>query len=152
MCDFWHVPHVCFSILSSMLQSCSTTVTKLRVAPERHDALTLLEHSRHYQQYIQENLIEQVPTDPAEVNLSTSYPFYFLYVTINCPLQFEDVSSPVADEVMKEQTDAERTETEWTDQEMEHASHTLYAIPVQNKASTSATFDDVLLLNRSMYY
>ena len=58
----------------------------------------------------------------------------------------------VADEVMEEQADAERTETEWTDQEMEHASHTLHAIPVRNEASISATFDDVLLLNRSMYY
>ena len=66
---------VCFSIPSLMLWRCGTTGTKLRVATERHDASTLLEHSRHCQQYIQENLLEQVPTDPTEVNLSTSYPF-----------------------------------------------------------------------------
>ena len=85
MCNFWHVLHICFSIPSSMLWRCDTTGTKLRVAPERHDASTLLEHSRHYQQYIQENLVEKVPTDPAKVNLSTSCLFYFLCVVIDCP-------------------------------------------------------------------
>ena len=72
MCGFWDVLHVYFSIPSLMLWSCSTTGTKLRIAL---DASTLLEHSRHYQQYIQENLLEQVLTDLAEVNLSTSYLF-----------------------------------------------------------------------------
>ena len=107
-----------------MLWSCGTTGTELRVAPERHDALNLLERSCHYQQYIQENLLEQIPTDPTKVNLSTSYPFCFLCVTIDCPLQFEDVGSPITDEVMEEQTDAEKTETERTDHKREHASHT----------------------------
>ena len=35
-------------IPSSILWSCGTTSTELRIAPERHDALTLLELSRHY--------------------------------------------------------------------------------------------------------
>ena len=86
MCSFWHVLHVCFSIPSLMLWSYGTTGTELRVALERHDASTLLERSRYYQQYIQENLLEQVPTYLTKVNLSTSYPFCFLCVTIDCPL------------------------------------------------------------------
>ena len=85
-----------------MLWSYGTTCIELRVAPERHDALTLLERSRHYQQYIQENLVEQVPTDPAKVNLSTSYPFCFLCVITDCHSLFEDVGSPAADEAMEE--------------------------------------------------
>ena len=97
MCGFWHVLHVCFFIPFLMLQSYGTTCTELRVALEGYDVLTLLEHSCHYQQYIQENLLEQVPTYPAEVNLSTSCPFYFLCIAIDYPLQFEDVGSLIAD-------------------------------------------------------
>ena len=52
------------------------------MALEGYDASTLLEHSHYCQQYIQENLLEHVPTDPDEVNLSTSFPFYFLCVAI----------------------------------------------------------------------
>ena len=135
MCGFWHVPHVCFSIPSSMLQRYGTTDTELRVAPERHDASTLLERSRHYQQYIRENFVEQVPTDPAEVNLSISCLFCFLYVVTDCPSQFEDDGLPIADEVMEEQTDTEKTETERTDQETKHAFHTQHAMSVQSEAS-----------------
>ena len=143
MCGFWHVPHVCFSILSSMLQRCGTTGTEL----ERHHTSTLLELSRHYQQYIQENLLEQVPTDPTEVSISTSCLFYFLCVITNCPSQFKDVGSLVTDEVPEGHADTERT-----DQETKHASHIQHAMPGQGEASTSATFDDVSLLDRSMYY
>ena len=46
----------------------------------------------------------------------------------------------------------EQANTERTDQEREHASHTQNAMPAQGEASTSATFDDVSLLDRSMYY
>ena len=53
---------------------------------------------------------------------------------------------------MKEQADAERTKTEWTDQEREHTSHTQHPMSAQSEASTNATFDDVLLLDRSLYY
>ena len=49
------------------------TGPKLGATLDGYDVLTLLERSRHYQQYIQENLLDQVPIDPAEVNLSTSY-------------------------------------------------------------------------------
>ena len=138
ICSFWHVLHVCFSIPSSMLWSYGPTSTKLRVALERHDTSTLLERSRHYQQYIQENLVEQVPTDSAEVNLSTSYLFYFLCVFIDCPLQFEDAGLPVADEIMEEQIDTGKTETERTDHKREHASYTQHAMPAQGEASASA--------------
>ena len=41
-----------FSIPYSMLWSCSLTGNELRVALEGYDALTLLERSCHYQQYI----------------------------------------------------------------------------------------------------
>ena len=126
--------------------------TELRVAPERHDASTLLEHSHHYHQYIQEHLLGQVPTNPAKVNLSTSCLFYFLYIIIDCPSQFEDVGSPVADEVMDEQVDTRRTKTEMTNQEIEYASYTLHTMHVQSEASMSTTFSDFLLLDRSTYY
>ena len=59
--------HVPFFIPSSMLWSCSLSGPELRVALEGYDTLTLLERSRHYQQYIQENILEQVPTGAAEV-------------------------------------------------------------------------------------
>ena len=49
----WHLRpsrrRIPFSILFSMLWSCSLTGPELRVALEGYDALTLLEHSRHYQ-------------------------------------------------------------------------------------------------------
>ena len=154
MCGFWHVPHVCFSIPSSMLWSYGTTCTELRVAPERHNALTFLERSRHYQQYIQENLVEQVPMDPAEVNLSTSCLFYFLCAVIDYPSQFEDAGLPIADEVIDEQANTRRIETERTDQEMKHASHIQHTMPVRTEASTSATFivdDDWMYLLLNLY-
>ena len=69
-------------IPSLMLWSYGITGTELRVAPERHGVSTLLESSRHYQQYIQENLLEQVPIDPAETNPSTSC----LFVSFVLPL------------------------------------------------------------------
>ena len=138
---------VSFSIPSLMLWSYGTTGTELRIALERHDASTLLECSRHYQQYIQENLVEQVPTDPTEVSISTSCLFCFLYVITNCPSQFKDVGSLIAYEVPKEHADTERT-----DQETKHAFHNQHALHGQGEASTSATFDDVSLLDRSMYY
>ena len=136
---------VSFSIPSLMLWSCSTTGTELRIAL---DTSTLLERSRHYQQYIQENLLEQVLTDPAEVNLSTSCLFYFLCVVIDCPSQFEDVGSPITDEVIDEQANTRRTETEMS----KHASQTQHTMPIQSEASMNATFDDISLLDRSMYY
>ena len=130
MCGFRHVLHVCFSIPSLMLWSCGITGPELRVAPKRHDALTFLDHSCHYQQYIQENLIEQVSIDPAEVNLSISYPFFFLFVITNCPSQFEDAGLPITDEVIEEQTDTGKTETERTYQKREHASHIQHTMHV----------------------
>ena len=148
MCGFQHVPHVCFYVPSSMLQRCGITDTELRVAPERHDASTLLERSRHYQQYIQENLVEHVPTDLTNVNLSTSCLFYFLCVVIDCPSQFEGVGSPIADEVMDEQADTRRTETEMT----KHASQTQYTMPIRSEDSMNASFNDISLLDRLMYY
>ena len=145
MCGFWHVPHVCFSIPSSMLQRCGTIGTELGVASERHNASTLFEHLCHYQQYIQENFLEQVPTDPAKVNLSTSYLFYFLSVVIDCPSQFKDVGLPVADEVMEEQADTRRTGTEMTDQETKHASHIQHTMHVRSEASMSAVTSHYLI-------
>ena len=53
---------------------------------------------------------------------------------------------------MEEQADTDKTDTEWTDKEMEHASYTLHAMLVQSEASMSTTFNDVSLLDRSMYY
>ena len=128
---------------------------ELGAALEGYDASTLLEHSHHYQQYIQENLLEQVPTDPATVNLSTSYPFYFLCVVIDYPSQFEDAGLPIADEVIDEQANTRRTETERTDQEMKHASHIQHTMPVRIEASTSATFivdDDWMYLLLNLYF
>ena len=53
---------------------------------------------------------------------------------------------------MEEQADTKKTRTEITDQETKHASHTQHTMPTRGEASTSATFDDVSLLDRSMYY
>ena len=139
---------VSFFIPSLMLWSYGTTGTELRVALERHDASTLLECSRHYQQYIQENLVEQVPTDPTEVSISTSCLFCFLCVITNCPSQFKDVGSPITDEVMDEQADTKKTRTEMTDQETKHASHIQHTMYVRSEAS----MNNISLLDRSMYY
>ena len=58
----WYLGHfrrrVPFPIPSSMLWSYSLTSPELRVALEGYNALTLLERSRHYQQYIRENILE----------------------------------------------------------------------------------------------
>ena len=113
----WHLGpsrrHIPFSIPSSMLWSCSLTGPELRVTLEGYDTSTLLERSCHYQQYIQENILEQVPTGAAEVYTPTSYSLFSLSLE-SCTdyyLQFEEVGSPVADEAMKEQANIERTET-----------------------------------------
>ena len=121
------------------------TGPELRVALEGYDALTLLERSRHYQQYIQKNLLEQVPTGAAEVNSSTSCPFISFCVITDYHSQFEDVGSPTADETIEEQADIKRNETE-------RASHTQLAETVQGESSTGITLSDISLLGRSMYY
>ena len=54
------------------------TGLELRVTLEGYDTSTLLEHSRHYQQYIQENILEQVPTGTAEVYTPTYYSLFSL--------------------------------------------------------------------------
>ena len=64
-------------IHSLMLWSYDIISPELRVALEGYDASTLLERSHHYQQYIQDNLLEQVSTGATEVNRSTSCPFLF---------------------------------------------------------------------------
>ena len=136
-----------FTIPSLMLWSCSLTGPELRVALEGYDALTLLEHSCHYQQYIQENILEQVPTGGAEVYTSTSYSLFSLSLA-SCTdyhLQFEEVGSPIADEAMEEQADTERTKTT-------RASHTHHAETVRGESSASTTLGDISLLDRSMYY
>ena len=56
-----------FPIPSFMLWSCSLTGPTLRAALEGYEATTLLQHSHNYQQYIRENLLEQVPTADAKV-------------------------------------------------------------------------------------
>ena len=78
------------------------TSPELLVALERYDASTLLEHSRHYQRYIQENILEKVSTSIAEVYSSPFYSLFSLSLAscTNYHLQFEDVGSPVADEAM----------------------------------------------------
>ena len=80
---------------------------------EGYDASNLLEHSCHYQQYIQENILEQVPIGAAEACALTSYSLFSLSLA-SCTdyhLQFEEVGSPTTDEAMEEQTDTERTKT-----------------------------------------
>ena len=82
----WHLGpsrrRVPFPIPSSMLWSYSLTGPELRVALEGYDASTLLEHSHHYQQYIQENILEQVPTGAAEVCFFDILFFSFLYLVL----------------------------------------------------------------------
>ena len=82
----WHLGpcrrRIPFPIPSSMLQSYSLTSPELRVALEGYDASTLLERSRHYQQYIQENILEQVPTGAAEVCSLTSCSYFFLHLVL----------------------------------------------------------------------
>ena len=97
----WHLGpsrrRISFPIPSSMLWSCSLSGLELRVALEGYDALTLLEHSRHYQQYIRENILEQVPTGAAEVCFFFDILFLFFSMScINYHLQFEEVGSPAA--------------------------------------------------------
>ena len=53
---------------------------------------------------------------------------------------------------MEEQAETEKTESERTDQKRKHASHTQHAMPARGEASISATFDNVSLLDRLMYY
>ena len=65
-----------------MLWSCSLTGPELRVTLEGYDALIFLERSRHYQQYIRENILEQVPTGAAELYASISYSYSFLYLVL----------------------------------------------------------------------
>ena len=73
---YWHLGpsrrRVPFPIPSSMLWSCSLSGPELRVTLEGYDTSTLLECSCHYQWYIRENLLEQVPTGAAEVYSLTS--------------------------------------------------------------------------------
>ena len=82
----WHLGpsrrRVPFPIPSSMLWSCSLTGPELRVALEGYDASTLLERSHHYQQYIQENILEQVPTGAAEVCFFDILFFSFLHLVL----------------------------------------------------------------------
>ena len=79
---------------------------------EEYDTSTLLKRSRYYQQYIQENILEQVLIGAAEVYFSTSYSLFSLLASYtNYHLQFEEVGSPTADEAMEEQADTERIET-----------------------------------------
>ena len=79
----WHLGpsrrRIPFFIPSSMLWSCSLTGLELWVALEGYDALTLLTSSCHYLQYIQENILEQVPTGAAEVCASKSYSLFFFF-------------------------------------------------------------------------
>ena len=66
--------------------------------------------------------------------------FCFLYVVTDYHSQFEDVGSPIADEVMEEQDDTERT------------GHTQYTKTVRGESSIGTTLSDISLLERSMYY
>ena len=76
---------------------------ELRVTLEGYDALTLLERLRYYQQYIQENILEQVPTGVVEVYSSVSYSLFSLLASYtNYHLQFKEVGSSAVDEAMKE--------------------------------------------------
>ena len=136
-----------FPIPSLMLQRCSLTGSELRVALEGYDALTLLERSRHYQQYIQENILEQVPTGAAEVYTPTSCSLFSLSLAsyTDYYLQFEEVGSPVADEAMEEQADTETTETA-------RANHTQHVETVRGEPLAGTTLGDISLLDRSMYY
>ena len=64
---------------------------------------------------------------------------------INYHLQFEEVGSPAAGEVMEEQVDAERTETE-------RASHSQHVETVRGESLAGTILGDISLLDRSMYY
>ena len=83
----WHLGpprrRIPFPIPSSMLWSCSLSSLDLRVTLKRYDASNLLERSCHYQQYIQGNLLEQVPTGVVEVCSSTYCPFIHFYLLTN---------------------------------------------------------------------
>ena len=129
----WHLGpsrrRIPFPIPSSMLWSCSLTGPELRVALEGYDASALLERSRHYQQYIQENILEQVPTGAVEVCVSTSSSLFFYSASCtDYHLQFEEVGSPTTGEAIEEQADTERTETA-------RPSHSQHAETVQGESS-----------------
>ena len=83
----WHLGpsrrYIPFPSPSLMLWSCSLTGPELRVTLEGYDASTLLERSCHYQQYIQENILEQVSTGAAEVYTLTSYSLFSLFCILN---------------------------------------------------------------------
>ena len=64
---------------------------------------------------------------------------------IDYHLQFEEVGSSAAGEVMEKQVDTERTETE-------RASHIQHAETVRGESSTGTTLGDISLLDHSMYY
>ena len=147
----WHLGpsrrRIPFPIPSSMLWSCSLTGPELRVALEGYDASTILDRSCHYQQYIQENILEQVPTGAAEVYTPTSYSLFSLSLA-SCTdyhLQFEEVGPPAADEAIEEQADTERTKTA-------RASHTQHVETMRGESSASTTLDDISLFDQSMYY
>ena len=147
---YWHLRpsrrRIPFPIPSSMLWSCSLTGPELEVTLEGYDALTLLKCSCHYQQYIQENILEQVPIGAAEVYSSPSYSLFSLLASYtNYHLQFEEVGSLATDEAIEEQADTERTKTT-------RASHTQHAETVQRESSAGTTLGDISLLDRSMYY
>ena len=142
----WHLGpsrrRIPFPIPSSMLWSFSLSVPELQVALEGYDASTLLERSHHYHQYIQENILEQVPTGAAEVCFPTSYYSSFSTSLLIILFQFENVGSPAAGESMEESIDTERTETE-------RASH---GETVRGESSSGTTLGDISLLDCSIYY
>ena len=70
---------------------------------------------------------------------------HFLASCTDYHLQFEEVGSPAAGEVMEEQADTERTETT-------RASHTQHAETVRGESSAGTTLGDIFLLDQSMYY
>ena len=63
----WHVGPFRRRIPFLIHWSSDLTGPELRVALEGYDASTLLECSRYYHQFIEENLLEQIPTNLEEV-------------------------------------------------------------------------------------
>ena len=117
----------------------------LRAALEGYEATTLLERSRNYQQYIRENLLEQVPTADAEVFFNIILPFMLLHPILTIIPQFEEVGSQTAGEAMEEHIDTERAETD-------RASPSQHTETVRGESSSGITLGDISLLDRSMYY
>ena len=99
---------------------------------------TLLERSHHYQQYIQENILEQVPTGTAEVCALISCSLFSISLASynDYHLQFEDVGSPTADEAIEEQANTKRTKTA-------RASHTQHAETVRGESSAGTILGDI---------